>query len=528
MQVVQNIHPTYQVSQLKTRFWGGVGALVITLVAVAGILTSIQLSRTSQDTRSQASTGITTLSLESTVTQLNPGSSASVSVKIAPGGNVITAVALPITFDSNVFTVSNLAVVPTILPTILKVAAIDPATGRATVTAGTSKMEGDVNVGSAISANSTIASFTVTAKNQVGASTLSFDSATLQAAAVGSKENVAQAGTPLSLTVVAPQAVCNQTCTDNTQCSNTAGNLSCHQGNCRLTTNPSSVTCEAQTACATNIQQPAAGATVNRNAQLTWNSCSQAQAYQALVTGQDVNWQSGALSTASTTLPSTVALVEGRTYTWKARGCLDATCTTAGDWSPDSTFVLATTTTPPTTPKIQLEFMLQGLSRAGVTLPVDITVAYTPAGATTPVRVEKTVSFNSGADGKLTTPAPIELSEISIAAGQSLTGVNVFVRTPVSLVSKIGTVTLTGDTTTSVSSTTPVIVGDFLRTGDNNANVIRMADIIVPLQKYTSLSITVNDEVRPYDLNYDGSFNNFDIAIVITNFRKLEYRGDTP
>lgn len=504
-----------------------VGAFLFLLIGIAGVLTAVQLSQTTVDNRSQAALEFSTFSLVPTKTQLKPNEAISVAVRVRPNGNPITAVVIPITFDPAKITVSDLTVISSALPTTLQAPSIDANTGKASFIAGVSKIVNEQNVGVPLTAETTIATFTVTSKTTTGQTQLSFDTDKLKAAAVGSEGNVAQSDNPVTLTIATAEASCNQTCTLDSECTNSQYDFTCHSGNCRLRSNPTSPSCSAQTECQATPSQPGNGAEISRDTPLVWSACAQAVAYEVTVTGQDVNWVSTPLSNKQVTVPAEITLVPGRTYTWKVRACLNADCSSAGAWSDTRTFVLAQPPQNTNSPKLKLDFELQGLSKAGVSLPVDLTIVYKKPGSTTDTKVTRTVDFTSISTGRMTTAAAIDLTEISLTASETVTDAVVYARTPTSLVTKVGMVNLQGGVTSTLSGTKFLPVGDFVRDG-NNANVIKINDIALPLRYYTDLSVPVTDTIREFDINYDGKLSLLDIAIVISNFQQLEYRGENP
>ena len=184
-------------------------------------------------------------------------------------------------------------------------------------------------------------------------------------------------------------------------------------------------------------------------------------------------------------------------------------------------------TPPPTTPeatKLTPSFYIQGLSKAAVTInDVAVTLRYKGSDNNWVVK-SYSVPFTSRADGLLATT--INISDmVSLPAGQSLAGVEVYVKAPTSLRGKLGTVTIVGGASNIIANDGDLIVGDFVRNG-NEANKIKLNDIAKALTAFKDLENPVTDSNREFDVDYNGTFNLQDIAFVLQNYDSLEYPGE--
>lgn len=188
---------------------------------------------------------------------------------------------------------------------------------------------------------------------------------------------------------------------------------------------------------------------------------------------------------------------------------------------------IADVTPPVGTPALNLQFKLQGLNKAGITIPAEVTLKYTPAGGTPVIKVFNK-SYYSGENGVLAENSPINIVGFELGSTRGIAeNVEVFVKTPTSLQKKLGVVTLKPNEVANLQTTTLLPVGDFKR-GAGEVNLIKLNDIALALTQYNELENPITDSNREYDVNFDNIYTLQDIAIVLTNLEQLEYPGDTP
>lgn len=390
-------------------------ALITGTVLVAGVLTSAQLSRNSQENRSDAAIEqFVNFSFGSATKEVATNVEVTDTVKVNTSAMKLSAAVISIKFDPQYITMIGLA--PTeALPVILQAAAIDNTAGTAKIAVGAAGA-----ADSAFSGEGAIAELKFKAKATIPTETkIQYDSATLQAAVFGQNNNVAGI----------------------------------------------------------------AGEMIVKNA-----------------------------ATPPPTTPPP---------------------TTPPPTTPPPT-TPPPTTPPPTTPppgptevmSLNANFKLQGLTKAGVTMPATITVRYTPTGATAPVSKTFTQSATSTASGTLAVRA-FPLEGVDIGTADTLEA-DVFIKVPTSLAQNAGTVTLVKNEGATLNSTVVLPVGDFKRDLDNEANIIKLNDLALAITEFKQLENPVNDDNREFDVDYNGIFNLQDLAIVMTNFDQLEYPGETP
>ena len=179
----------------------------------------------------------------------------------------------------------------------------------------------------------------------------------------------------------------------------------------------------------------------------------------------------------------------------------------------------STPPTPGVNPTFQLNFAQQGLSSSGVILATELVLKNTNS-----TLQRFNVTAKSGPNGILSLVAPLNLSSNDLGKTYQ-----VFVKTPTSLMKKLGTVSVaTGLNSTPANwSQNPLIVGDLENSGAE-ANVISIADIAKMLSVYTQLRTPVSGQTTQYDVNFDGSIDIADVALVLSNFTALQVVGDTP
>lgn len=168
------------------------------LVLGAGLLTSLSMNRTSQDIRSEATAGVATFTVAGDSARLTANQEKTFPITVETGGMSVSAAVVALKVNPALVSISKLEAGDK-LSVVLQQAVIDQAAGTARITLGAPPNQAFAGTG-------TVASITVKAKAGTGVSKIEFDSAQLQAAALNSQTNVAQAGGTSSVSVGAVPA----------------------------------------------------------------------------------------------------------------------------------------------------------------------------------------------------------------------------------------------------------------------------------------------------------------------------------
>lgn len=176
-------------------------------------------------------------------------------------------------------------------------------------------------------------------------------------------------------------------------------------------------------------------------------------------------------------------------------------------------------------------FKLQGLSKANVEVPV--TVWILPINNNLDVlsdqkSIQKQVSFKSDAQGWLKPVSPIDITEL-VKTNPLPQEYRVLIKTPTSLRKTLGSFELVTSNQTvviqhggsSAWSSSPVAIGDFVQSG-SGYNVINLFDINAMLQSWTDLTVTITENNRQFDVNFDNILNVIDVGLVINNWTELD------
>jgi len=67
----------------------------------------------------------------------------------------------------------------------------------------------------------------------------------------------------------------------------------------------------------------------------------------------------------------------------------------------------------------------------------------------------------------------------------------------------------------------PLLPGDF-----DSSNTLDIVDLVLLIEKYTSLRVPVNDQNKKFDVNLDNRIDIFDIALVLQNYTALSVEGE--
>ncbi len=104
----------------------------------------------------------------------------------------------------------------------------------------------------------------------------------------------------------------------------------------------------------------------------------------------------------------------------------------------------------------------------------------------------------------------------------------VYIKTNWSLRRKLGEILLVpGENKASLDWVkTPMLVGDFITTPQEQSNKINILDLSAMLRVYTQLSTPVTATNQQFDVNYDNRIDILDLSLVLSNYTKLEVVGD--
>ena len=104
----------------------------------------------------------------------------------------------------------------------------------------------------------------------------------------------------------------------------------------------------------------------------------------------------------------------------------------------------------------------------------------------------------------------------------------VYVKTSWSLRRKLGEILIrTGENKAPLDwAHTPLLVGDFVITPQEQFNKMNILDLSAMMRVYTQLVAPVTPANVKFDVNYDNQINILDLSLVLSNYTKLEVIGD--
>lgn len=178
-------------------------------------------------------------------------------------------------------------------------------------------------------------------------------------------------------------------------------------------------------------------------------------------------------------------------------------------------------------PKLTIKVAQVGLSKQDVITQADIGLVYTQqnaAGQEKKLKLYKT-ELTSNQSGVLITKTPLTLEGINQSTLVGMT--EVYLKTPYTLSKKLGSIDLK-QTELLDASDKKLVIGDFDQSSEQEKNVIRLTDIVAPLQAYTLLENQLTPETAKFDVDYNGLVDIRDISIVLSSFTQLELRGEVP
>lgn len=205
--------------------------------------------------------------------------------------------------------------------------------------------------------------------------------------------------------------------------------------------------------------------------------------------------------------------------------------------SPTNHFVIKPASSNENKAVITFPFTLQGLTKSNVTLATK--VWFEPIaddiekGGNNPSRYELESNFISDEQGWLKPQAPIDITTL-LTKNPYRQRYQVLVKTPVSLRKKIGQfdlepgnwqITIVKNAYSRTWSNKPVLVGDFVQTGDNY-NVLNISDVVAIKDQYTNLAVPITPANAKFDVNYDGKIDILDPGLVLSNWIALFNQGD--
>lgn len=547
----------------KNRLLISVFGLTISIVAIAGLLTSLWISKLQTDTRSEAATDVQTNFSFGTPTQsLVINQQASNTVSVNTGSRKLTAAAIALKYDPQYIQVISIEKTEK-LPIILETAKINNTAGTASITLGTTATEAPVG-------SFAIATIKYKVLKASSGVKMSFDPALLLATITDQNTNAAQIAGDLTIAISGgtnPTAEVTMptpsTCAAQTgkykagvpiefTTKVTAGNPAATESRVFIakvdSTGLALVSQGAENASCLG------GAGVVSGTRGLWCRID-AKTIPASGLTSKTSWASPVVGkyvvTINAMVPNGISCSGNPTCdystdsTFTKSSCTGYVNCSNNDWHmfevvaasscPVATPNPTPTATPAPTPtpaagnsKLQLSFKLQGLKKAGIKQTATIQVKYVPTGQTAAITKTYTKEFESDATGLLKSSTPLNLSDISIQSGTPITNAKIFVKVPTSLTKLVGTTTLTSGGTATVASAVVLPVGDFKREPASEANVLKFNDLALAITEFKQLENPVTTANKIYDVNFDGTFNLQDFAIVLVNFDQLEYSGETP
>lgn len=205
-----------------------------------------------------------------------------------------------------------------------------------------------------------------------------------------------------------------------------------------------------------------------------------------------------------------------------------------------------TTPTPSASPILNVGFRIQGVNKAGVTVPAEITLRYKKKNSNEIIKKVYNITYTSsvpsiaeigppGTFMPVSTPVTdINFDEVDAIPNTNSTtpGVEIFVKTPTTLRKKLGIVrfgTMPPGYITAIfkGNDQVLMVGDFDRAAGQE-NKFRLSDITKMANQYLDVTNAITDKNKEFDVNYDGVFNFTDYTIVYNNYKQILLEGDTP
>lgn len=525
--------------------------LVIGLVTIAAVFTTAQLTqKRSQDIRSDAATDVqVSFTFGNLAVSAPPNQEFSNTLKVNTNGKKLTAAEINLNFNPEFTQMTSLT--PTDkLPVVLQAAAIDN-------TAGTAKIVLGANAGAdaGFSGEGDIATVKMKGlKTTTSTVRLKYNASTLMAAVSGQDNNAAAIAGEVTITIGAATTPTAEITMPASTCNVGGGENKYKSGQALTFVIKGTQGSPAATETGLYIAKYKADGSDLESQGAQGASCLGGAGVISGPLGLWCKIATSAVTTANFESTATWSAPIVGTYVVTVNAIVPNATSCSGnprcDFSTDSTLPKQTCsgfvncsskdwyklgiadpsscdTGNPTTgiPSLDAKFKLQGLKKAGVKQTATVTVKYNAPGQTTATTKTFTKEYTSDATGVLSAAAPLTLDGVSLSA--AVQGAEVYVKTPTSIMKKVGTVTLTPNQTTALASDVVLPVGDFKNDGAD-ANIIKLNDLALALTEFKQLENPVTDANRLYDVDFSGTFNLQDIAIVLTNFDQLEYPGERP
>lgn len=177
---------------------------------------------------------------------------------------------------------------------------------------------------------------------------------------------------------------------------------------------------------------------------------------------------------------------------------------------------------PETLPNLNINFKVQGVNKAGVTLDAMVNLK----NLSQPLADSANFygSFRSDDNGVFKPTRAISLKNLNLDPSVDY---QISVKTQTSLAKNLGVMKLTTGRNVAPSAwnSSTLLVGDFVHAGDS-FNVINIRDVGWLLANYHVLSSEATNELAQFDINYDGYLRFDDLAVVLANYTKLAIEGD--
>lgn len=178
----------------------------------------------------------------------------------------------------------------------------------------------------------------------------------------------------------------------------------------------------------------------------------------------------------------------------------------------------ASPSTNPSGNSLHFGFQLQGLSKAGISQEIEVTLH---ASGSAEQKIKHT--FTTDAYGVLQSDQNGVDIPSNINPGQLVT---VYAKAPWSLRKRVGEVVVSAGQNHAPEQwlSEKLLVGDFVATPRDN--VINLQDVASVLAVYTELSVNPNADTQKFDVNYDNKIDLLDVALVLSNYTALEVVGE--
>lgn len=192
--------------------------------------------------------------------------------------------------------------------------------------------------------------------------------------------------------------------------------------------------------------------------------------------------------------------------------------------------------------KLNLAFRVQGVTKAGIQQDVEIALRYKNVKGETKVKTYNTTMTSEDSSTPEGQPIAIfrnpafELTDFDIndvdTGAQAQTNIDLLVKTKTSLRKNLGELTFNDDKTPVtmngifINDDKKLIIGDFDRSSAEQNNVIRGVDLGKMLSQFDQLTQPATGNKAIYDIDNNGVLNSGDISLMLSNLTAISVKGD--